>query len=111
MELTWRNFWFETKASLKETIGMSEDLLHVHFGLAGFLSTALLFLKFRRGALTAWFVVVVFQAINEALDARDWVNWTGNVNWPELMKDTAATLFWPTMLLLLWSCIGRRTKD
>ena len=57
--------------------------------------------------LVAWIVVAALQAINEALDARDWINWTGSVNWSETTKDTIATLFWPTVLLLAWRRIGK----
>lgn len=110
MELTWRNFWFESKAAVKELIGVSEGLIHVHFGLATFLVLALLLRKYQRGALIAWFIVAGLQFLNEAMDARDWINWTGTVNWPEVTSDTFATLFWPTVLLLLWRHIGWRNQ-
>ena len=108
MELTWRNFWFESKAEIKAALGMSEDMIHVHFGLALFLIGAVLLRNRRKGVLIAWCVGAFLQIVNEVLDAREWINWTGNVNWSEFLKDTGATLFWPTVLVLIWRWIGRR---
>lgn len=102
MTLSWRNFWFESKAWVEDVLGMSRDLIHVHVGLAIFLSCAILFRKRRHGLLMAWLVVATLQAFNELLDARDWVNWTGSVNWGEIAKDCVATLFWPTVIILSW---------
>ncbi len=106
--MTWRNVWFESKAWLRELIGVTSDQMHVHFGLAVFLACAFLFRKRRRGGLIAWMIVAGLQTFNEALDARDWINWTGTVNWSEASKDFASTLFWPTVLLLSWRWIGQR---
>ena len=108
MGLTWRNAWFESKASLKEALGISEDVLHVHVGLAVFLALALLLRRWRFGVLIAWVALIFLQVVNEALDARDWIMWTGDVNWAETAGDFGQTLFWPTVLLLLWAGISRR---
>lgn len=78
MKLTWRNVWFESKAWLESELGM----------------------------LLAWSIVAGLQTLNELLDARDWINWTGSVNWSETAKDFGATLFWPTVILLSWRWIG-----
>jgi hypothetical protein len=107
MDLTWRNFWFESKAWFESHIGLSKDVMHVHFGLGVFLSCALLMRKRRNGPLWAWCIVVLLQTMNEAMDARDWINWTGSLNWTETARDYAATLFWPTVLLLIWRGFGR----
>ncbi|MDU8946163.1 hypothetical protein [Ovoidimarina sediminis] len=102
MELTWRTAWFESKAWVKEALGVSEEVLHVHLGLAVFLGLALLLRRRRFGVALAWLILLCLQALNEALDARDWIMWTGDVNWRETLADFAQTLFWPTVLLLLW---------
>ncbi len=106
MELNSRNFWFEGKAWFTSQTGVLNDQLHVHFGLFVFLACAVLLRRLRHGMVLAWTIVAVLQATNEAFDARDWINWTGTVNWSEIVKDSIATLFWPTVLLLLW----RRVK-
>lgn len=74
--------------------------MHVHFGLGIFLTVALLLRRRRHGLLIAWCVAAGVQTLNEVLDARDWINWTGSVNWSETAKDFGATLFWPTVLLI-----------
>lgn len=106
MELTWRNFWFESKAVFKDWIGLSEDMIHVHFGIAMFLICALILRKYRAGPLIAWSIVAACQIVNEFMDARDWINWTGSVNWNEVIKDSVWTLFWPTVFVLVWRWIG-----
>lgn len=106
MNLTWRNVWFESKAWLKSELGMPTDLIHVHFGLGLFLACAVLLRNRRNGMLLAWSIVAGLQTLNELLDARDWINWTGSVNWSETAKDFGATLFWPTVILLSWRWIG-----
>lgn len=103
MELTWRNFWFEGKDWVSEALGLSKEMLHVHLGLALFLAAALALRTRRRGLLVAWLAVAALQAANEALDARDWIMWTGSVNWAETARDTVATLFWPTVIALIWA--------
>ncbi|MFZ5965222.1 hypothetical protein ACOXXX_19940 [Thalassococcus sp. BH17M4-6] len=108
MDLNWKNFWYESKGWLADEFGVVRDQLHVHFGLFVFLFIAMLLRNRRYGALMAWIVVASLQAINEALDARDWMNWTGSVNWGEIASDTIATLFWPTVLLVLWQSLGPR---
>lgn len=107
MDLTWKNFWFESKALIERELGVLRDQTHVHFGLFVFLLMSFLLRNRRHGMLVAWIVVAALQAINEALDARDWINWTGSVNWSETTKDTISTLFWPTVLLLTWRRIGK----
>ncbi|MEM6625027.1 MAG: hypothetical protein AAF674_22650 [Pseudomonadota bacterium] len=101
MEITWRNVWFESKAWLETQVGMQSDAMHTHFGLLVFLAFAVLLRHRRYGLLLGWVIVATIQIINEALDARDWINWTGTVNWSETVKDTVATLFWPTLLLVI----------
>ena len=102
MDLTWRNVWFESKALFERELGMSKDLMHVHFGLGLFLIFAVLLRNRRNGMLLAWSIVASLQALNELLDARDWINWTGSVNWSETAKDFGTTLLWPTVILLIW---------
>lgn len=99
--------WYDAKGWLKDFLDVASDQLHVHIGLAVFLAVALV-LRRRRGApIYAWLCVALVQAANEALDARDWIHWTGTINWPETIKDTVMTLFWPTVLVLIWRPLRR----
>jgi uncharacterized membrane protein YhaH (DUF805 family) len=94
------NFWFEGKAWLRDNLGISSDDLHVHLGLAIFLFFSFALRRHRKNYLFAWLAVFFFQTLNEVMDARDWLMWTGNVNWFETLKDYVNTLFWPTVLCL-----------
>lgn len=79
--------------------------MHVHIGMGVFLACAVLLRNRRHGMLLAWSIVAGLQALNELFDARDWINWTGSVNWSEAVRDFGVTLFWPTVLLLGWRWI------
>jgi hypothetical protein len=94
--------WYEGKQWLSDLVGLPHDQIHLHAGLAAFLGVALLLRRHAAAPLVAWLCVAAVQAANEALDARDWIGWTGQVNWRETLGDTVVTLFWPTVLLLLW---------
>ncbi|WP_417525558.1 hypothetical protein [Marinovum sp.] len=107
MELNWETVWYESKAWIEGELGMSSDLLHVQIGLAVFLACVLLLRTRRNGVLIAWCLVAGLQTVNEAFDARDWIIWTGSVNWPETAKDCSLTLFWPTIFLVTWRWTGR----
>lgn len=104
MEISGRTVWFESKGWIEDTLGIAGDQGHVHVGLALFLFAAVLLRRRKHGLLLAWLTVFLVQSVNEALDARDWINWTGTVKWSESARDFAATLFWPSVLCLL----GRR---
>lgn len=93
MDVDWRRVWFESKAWVEVELGVSQDLLHVHVDLFIFLSFAVVLRKRRHGVYLAWGILALLQAVNEALDARDWINWVGVVNWRETVKDMAITLF------------------
>jgi hypothetical protein len=92
--------WFQHYASLKEELivatGATEDLLHVHIGLAIFVLTAL-FLKRRMRSPWPLAVVAIISLANEVVDffTHELWNW-----WPNAL-DLANTIFWPAVLFLL----------
>lgn len=84
------------KSELGDKLGMSEDLLHVHAGLAIFLLTALLLRKRMRSWIPIGFVVALAFG-NELIDYSRGKGW-------ELASsslDFLNTIFWPTLLFLL----------
>ena len=97
-----RAVWSEGKRTIEDMLGMSGSLAHVHIGLALFLGAAFILRRHKRGLFQAWLIVFFVQLVNEAFDAWVWLNWTGTVNWVESVQDTAATLFWPSVLCFLW---------
>ena len=94
-------WWSETKRFVLDTIGLSNDLAHVHFGLAAFLVIFVLLRGHRYGGWIAFGCVAVLQLANEIFDAVDWIRWTGAVHWRDAVSDTALTLFWPLVLVLV----------
>ncbi|MGN3975552.1 hypothetical protein [Tsuneonella sp. SYSU-LHT278] len=83
------------KDTLGHALGLSDDLLHVHAGLAIFVLAALL----ARRRMRSWLplgVVAVFAVANELVDA------VGPDAWDSLSAaDVINTLFWPSVLFLL----------
>lgn len=95
------------KESLKDSVWFSDGLLHLNVGLALFLALVLLLRRNPRAVLYAWIAVVALQVLNEAADLWIGLSRNGRVRWDELVKDTVATLFWPTVLLILWKPLQR----
>jgi len=88
--------YFDAKLRLGEWSGASQELLHVHAGLAIFVLSALLLRrKFRSPVPLA--LVVFFALLNEALD------WFFNpaTNPLEPFWDVLNTIVWPAILFLL----------
>ena len=67
MDLTWRNFWFESKAWVSDELGILRDQAHVHMGLCIFLLIAIVLRKRRYGVILAWLVVAVLTVCTMAL--------------------------------------------
>lgn len=91
--------WYGLKDAVARLFPVAHDAMHVHVGLAIFLLCALLLRRHRHGAGLAWLAVLALEIVNEGLDARDWILWTGHVNWPETARDMIDTLLWPSLLL------------
>lgn len=84
------------KIALGELTGMSENLIHVHVGLALFVLTALL-LRRRMRSLVPLTVVAVAALANELVDYAAGDGWELGMS----TLDFANTLLWPLVLFLL----------
>lgn len=97
---------FAAYHSLIETIiaasGMSDKLLHVHFGLGIYVLTQL-FLRTRRASALALGVLLVAELFNEMMDRL----YSGSWNWSDTSTDFIATMFWPAILVL----VGRYRRN
>lgn len=84
------------KRALGEQLGVSDDLLHLHVGLAIFVITALLL---RRRMRSVWplAAVAAFTLVNEIVDYAVNDPWSGTRS----VLDVANTMFWPAVLFLL----------
>lgn len=103
-------FWSEGKAAVVGFLGVPDPLLHLVLGLAGFLALARILRGRRHALVIAWGAVALAQLVNEFLDARDWIHWTGTVNWSEAAWDTGLTLALPSAILL--GClVSRRLRE
>jgi hypothetical protein len=91
--------WYGLKEAVARLFPITHDAMHVHVGLAIFLLSALLLRRHRYGMVLAWLATLSLEIVNEGLDARDWILWTGHVNWPETGRDMVDTLLWPSILL------------
>ena len=89
------------KRGLEHSLGTTDDLLHVHVGLALFVLAALVM----RRRMRSWWplaIVVVFALGNEIVDlyaAGPWSPW-------QAAGDVANTVVWPLALFL----VARRGK-
>ena len=107
-EFDTTSFWYEGKAWLKDAAGLSANELHIHGGLAIFLLSLLAFRHFKHRLALAWLTLFILQTLNEIMDARDWMMWTDTINWVEMAKDYALTLFWPSILCLFMAKMPAR---
>lgn len=86
------------KTSLASEFGASQELLHMHAGLAIFFTVALVF----RQRMRSWLpiaLVYIFAIGNEAIDAIG--SGEFNPKDSEPFFDVLNTVFWPTLLFLL----------
>ena len=90
------------KVALGESTGMSENLVHVHVGLAIFVLTALLLRKRMRSWIPLT-VVVALAVLNEAVDYLYGIQW----DYISSGMDLINTILWPTVLFLLARRPGR----
>lgn len=84
------------KRSLETSIALGPDALHVHLGLAIFLSARLVLGSAGRALL----VVIALEGLNECVDLAH-AGFSAKA-WMESKKDVLGTLFWPCLLALLW---------
>jgi len=93
--------WEAVKQGMAREFHVSHAVLHIHLGLAIYLLTSLL-LRQRLGAVLPWLVVALLELVNEVSDfLRYYVSgwpWTAT----NTIEDIVNTLFWPTVLLLLF---------
>lgn len=90
------------KVALGETTGMSENLVHVHAGLAIFVVTALLLRKRMRSWIPLA-VVIALAVLNEAVDYFYGIKW----DYMSSGMDLINTILWPIVLFLLARRPGR----
>lgn len=94
--LTYLNHLSTAKRDLGDALGMSDDLLHVHLGLAIFVVTALL-LRRRMRSILPFAIVAAVALTNEVVDYAISEPWSATRS----ALDVVNTIFWPLVLFLL----------
>ncbi len=102
--------FFILKEWMKDSVWFSDGMLHLNVGLALFLAMVLILRRNPRRVVYAWVFVALLQTVNEVFDAWIGISRSGDVNWNEMGKDFLATLFWPSVLLILWKPLMRSGK-
>jgi hypothetical protein len=97
------------KLIIVSATGLSKDALHIHVGMAIYL-TLIVFIR-RYQFYTGWLAVLVLACAGEWLDARDDIAKFGYWRWQASMHDVLNTLFWPTVLTLGWMVKVRCTDS
>jgi len=105
-------FWSDIKGGAVVNLPIDHEALHVHLGLALFLSLAWAFRHRRYGVIGAWIALLCIQLSNEALDVWDFAKLKIPVRWPEAISDTFNTMLWPTacmIVFVVWQHRGNTT--
>ncbi|MEY3635480.1 MAG: hypothetical protein RLZZ61_1890 [Pseudomonadota bacterium] len=91
-------YWVNCKIWLIETIGLTNDAMHVHGALVILCASALV-LRRRPDSLWCWSIVLVAELLNEYADLRG--NAPGDAAIDAATHDIYNTMFWPTVILIL----------
>ncbi len=97
------------KTDLAALLGMSKDALHIHIGLAIFV-TLMLVLRRSPGSLLPWLGVLAFEVINEILDIFHWHEGTYSFEIGDSFKDVLNTMFWPTVAVFAFRVFSARRR-
>lgn len=102
----WQNLSFD-KWWLSETLGISDDGLHVHGGLLVLMLAALV-LRRPPWSWRPWLSVIVLETLNETYDMLQSSYPTAEASWRASGHDYWMTLAWPTIILLVFPPLIRR---
>ncbi|QBF28962.1 hypothetical protein EXN22_25945 [Pseudomonas tructae] len=93
------------KLAIVSTTGLSKDALHIYFGMAVFVFLAAISKQLR--PYLAWSCVLALACLGETVDCWDDVQSLGYWRWQASLHDVLNTLFWPSVLTLLWYLSSR----
>jgi hypothetical protein len=99
--------WVSYKIWLIETVGLTNDAMHVHGSLL-ILCVSALVLRRRPDSLWSWLIVFVAQLFNEYADLRGAP--PGEATMDAALHDIYNTMFWPTVILILGRVLLPRQK-
>ncbi|RXF61915.1 hypothetical protein BKM77_25710 [Pseudomonas syringae] len=94
------------KLAIVSATGLSKDALHIYVGMMVYLTLSVGTRRFR--PYIGWLVVFIIACAGEWVDRRDDIGSFGYWRWQGSAHDILNTLFWPTVLTLLWLLKCRR---
>lgn len=90
--------WVSYKIWLIDTVGLTNDAMHVHGALLILCVSAIL-LRRRPDNLWCWLIVFLAELFNEYADLRGAA--PGEATIDAALHDIYNTMFWPTLILIL----------
>jgi len=101
--------WVSYKIWLIDTVGLTNDAMHVHGALLILCVSAIL-LRRRPDSLWCWFIVFLAELFNEYADLRGAA--PGEATIDAALHDIYNTMFWPTLILILGRFLfPRKNRD
>jgi hypothetical protein len=99
--------WVSYKIWLIETVGLTNDAMHVHGSLL-ILCVSALVLRRRPDSPWCWLIVFIAELFNEYADLRGAA--AGEATIDAALHDVYNTMFWPTVLLILGRALFPREQ-
>ena len=99
--------WVSYKIWLIDTVGLTNDAMHVHGALLILCVSAIL-LRRRPDSLWCWLIVFLAELFNEYADLHG--QGPGEATIDAAMHDLYNTMFWPTIILILGRFMFPRAK-
>jgi hypothetical protein len=99
--------WVSYKFWLIETVGLTNDAMHVHGSLL-ILCVSALVSRRRPDSLWCWLIVFIAELFNEYADLRGAA--PGEATMDAALHDIYNTMFWPTVILILGRFLFPRQK-
>lgn len=96
------------KTEITDILQLSRDALHIHIGLAFYLA-AMVVLRRGPASWLPWFALLGVEIINEGLDA--WHDGHAYLDLSGSAKDIVNTMFWPTILVLVFRWRRQRRES
>ena len=101
--------WVSYKIWLIDTVGLTNDAMHVHGALLILCVSAIL-LRRRPDSLWCWLIVFLAELFNEYADLRGAA--PGEATIDAALHDIYNTMFWPTLILILGRFLfPRKNRD
>jgi hypothetical protein len=99
--------WVSYKIWLIETVGLTNDAMHIHGALL-ILCVSALVLRRRPDSPWCWLIVCIAELFNEYADLRGAA--AGEATIDAALHDVYNTMFWPTGLLILGRALFPREQ-